>query len=130
MTTAEQIIAEHRVSYTFDGEGACTCGERVSQPDHAAHVVAALTNAGKTIVELPEADEVEHCRAHEGDDEWVTTTWKSDLAYVSTFEPDADGGPLIHMRLAPDGPTDPKHLRDFAAALLAAARVAEGGDQP
>lgn len=128
MSTAEQIIAEHRWSALTD---ACKCGDpTITLGEHAAHVVAALTNAGHEIVKLPEADEVEHCRAHEGDDEWVTTTWKSDLAYVSTFEPDADDGPLIHMRLALNGPTEPKHLREFAAALLAAARVADGGDQP
>ncbi|NKV78693.1 hypothetical protein GS911_11360 [Rhodococcus hoagii] len=45
MSTAEQIIAEVLVTHG---------GTWVE--DIAAHVVAALTNAGKTIVELPEAD--------------------------------------------------------------------------
>ncbi|NKS14644.1 hypothetical protein GS580_27675 [Rhodococcus hoagii] len=53
MSTAEQIIAEHRVK-PYLTRIQCRCGEMfASYEQHAAHVVAALTNAGKTIVELP-----------------------------------------------------------------------------
>ncbi|NKS97476.1 hypothetical protein GTA09_20315 [Rhodococcus hoagii] len=57
MSTAEQIIAQHLPEYV-DGVGMLVClgcGEAsATDREHAAHVVAALTNAGKTIVELPE----------------------------------------------------------------------------
>lgn len=55
MSTAEQIIAEHRWSALTD---ACKCGDpTITLGEHAAHVVAALTNAGKTIVEQSAAVE-------------------------------------------------------------------------
>lgn len=66
MSTAEQIIAEHQLDII---DGTCTCGEWdcADVPDHApdldltelhaAHVVAALTTAGKTIVDQDAATE-------------------------------------------------------------------------
>ncbi|MDH6282902.1 hypothetical protein [Prescottella agglutinans] len=51
MSTAEQIIAEHRIK-PYLTRIQCRCGEVfASYEAHAAHVVAALTNAGKTIVD-------------------------------------------------------------------------------
>ncbi|MBM4498196.1 hypothetical protein GS982_02330 [Rhodococcus hoagii] len=121
MSTAEQIIAEHRVSYTFDGEGSCTCGEKVSQPDHAAHVVAALTKAGKAIVELPEADET----VPETEDENSRAIWSADGGHVTVF-----GDGALEMGIPYRFNVEADEARAVAAALLAAARVAEGGDQP
>ncbi|ORM21798.1 hypothetical protein [Prescottella equi] len=66
MSTAEQIIAEHRLD---DFDGTCFCGEWSYEDEpydpadpelasmHAVHVVAALTNAGKTIVDQDAAVE-------------------------------------------------------------------------
>ncbi|MBP0080136.1 hypothetical protein B0F70_24340 [Rhodococcus hoagii] len=60
MSTVEQIIAEHALEWIGHQ---CTCGEQFTTGKtyrdgmgdlkrlHAAHVVAALTNAGKTIVD-------------------------------------------------------------------------------
>ncbi|NKU32227.1 hypothetical protein GS888_24600 [Rhodococcus hoagii] len=55
MSTAEQIIAEHPWSWELDDIGSdivmCKCGEVFASPlQHAAHVVAALTNAGYALV--------------------------------------------------------------------------------
>ena len=47
MSTAEQIIAEHLPMYGGDVP-VCSCRKAEWEP---AHVVAALTNAGKTIVD-------------------------------------------------------------------------------
>lgn len=113
MSTAEQIIAEHRVSYTFDGEGSCTCGDKVSQPDHAAHVVAALANAGHEVVELPEHPD-------EALEEHGLTAVRRRLLPI-TLDIDPAGVYLKHFSA--------KGARDLATALLAAARVAEGGER-
>lgn len=50
MSTAEQIIAEHRIAVQHEDDRVwCTCGEVLASVGrHAAHVVAALTNAGKS----------------------------------------------------------------------------------
>ncbi|NKV06877.1 hypothetical protein GS892_10420, partial [Rhodococcus hoagii] len=60
MSTAEQIIAEHRDAGYLDGRRHCLCGWSTIDHDgidpaaeHAAHVVAALTNADHVIVKLP-----------------------------------------------------------------------------
>lgn len=65
MSTAEQIIFEHRELELFvDGDGKlrshCHCGWVSPTADFAAHVVDALTTAGKKIVDLPEvaADDI------------------------------------------------------------------------
>ncbi|ORL00984.1 hypothetical protein A6F56_01140 [Prescottella equi] len=113
MSTAEQIIAEHRVSYTFDGEGSCTCGEKVSQPDHAAHVVAALTNAGKAIVEQSAAVET-----------LLDTRAGLLLAHNAWHEGLSAGISACNA----EGPWRKPESPYFAP--WAAARVAEGGDQP
>ncbi|AEV51920.1 hypothetical protein [Prescottella equi] len=110
MSTAEQIIAEHRWSALTD---ACKCGDpTITLGEHAAHVVAALTNAGKAIVELPEAED------YGGDPQWTLPcgTVSVDSRQVVSFE----GDDICDANEAPD----------LAAALLAAARVAEGGEQP
>ncbi|MDH6279507.1 hypothetical protein [Prescottella agglutinans] len=116
MSTAEQIIAEHRWD---ERRGICECMfvpefgpgtryERMTLKDHAAHVVAALTNAGKTIVDLPEADEVVH-----------------GIPYWS--ETDIEVHKSVIMR---DGfPVTAERLRIEAGDFLAAARVAEGGER-
>ncbi|MBM4482269.1 hypothetical protein GS443_02805 [Rhodococcus hoagii] len=114
MSTAEQIIAEHRWWYAFEGYDKCGCGAEVPRGMHAAHVVAALTNAGKTIVDLPE-------HADEALEEHGITAAQRRLLPI-TLDIDPAGVYLKHFSA--------KGARDLAAALLAAARVAEGGDQP
>ncbi|OQQ23342.1 hypothetical protein A6411_23825 [Prescottella equi] len=107
MSTAEQIIAEHRWSALTD---ACACGDpTITWGAHPVHVVAALTNAGKTIVELPEADSIDH------------------LAQPRFGSVTAGDGVVSDDE---GYEYDPVEARIRAAALLAAARVAEGGDQP
>ncbi|MBM4587605.1 hypothetical protein GS507_05285 [Rhodococcus hoagii] len=109
MTTAEQIIAEHAVSrYRECGNVVCWCGARFpGVRSHAAHVVAALTNAGKTIAEAgPLYDMVAQLAALETwararVEDWGDQTAQKVLNLISTETPRA-----------------------------AAARVAEGGDQP
>lgn len=125
MSTAEQIIAEHRTSmYVANGVEVfvCRCGKEFLPADsHAAHVVAALTNAGKTIVDLPEADET----GAETDDEHGYSEWNTGCGTVITYTNGIIEIPAEYNFDAPPG-----SVRAFAAALLAAARVAEGGDQP
>lgn len=111
MSTAEQIIAEHRVSYTFDGEGSCTCGEKVSQPDHAAHVVAALTNAGHIEMEYSVEREL-----IDGSREVVNRTWTR--AEVEAMALRGTDGVVAVQRWVVYGEWEP-----------AAARVAEGGER-
>ncbi|NKR61685.1 hypothetical protein GS474_23790 [Rhodococcus hoagii] len=116
MSTAEQIIAEHRWSALTD---ACKCGDpTISWGAHPAHVVAALTNAGKTIVERG-------------------------LLNQATISLDAaaqivDNHASMLAQLVMDTPKD-QELTDRLVELArnsaqnirsAAARVAEGGDQP
>lgn len=121
MSTAEQIIAEHRWWYAFEGYDKCGCGAEVPRGMHAAHVVAALTNAGKTIVELPEADET----APETEDENSRAIWNADGGHVTVF-----GDGALEMGIPYRFNVEADEARAVAAALLAAARVAEGGDQP
>ncbi|MBM4570338.1 hypothetical protein GS905_11760 [Rhodococcus hoagii] len=113
MSTAEQIIAEALVQWSL--EPCCgTCAGGL-----AAHVVAALTNAGKTIVELPEVAP--------GD---IT------IGVVSALH---DYG-VIDIETSPDfvrifestGWYSAEAMTFLGSALIAvaAARVAEGGDQP
>ncbi|ASN69235.1 hypothetical protein 7S3_57 [uncultured Caudovirales phage] len=99
MSTAEQIIAEALGDKIMHTNGS---GDR--NRAYAAHVVAALTNAGKTIVELPEADE------------WGMF---GPLRVLSSgFIADE----------ADDGEYSPTVARLIGARFLAAARVAEGGE--
>ncbi|NKS12558.1 hypothetical protein GS580_16600 [Rhodococcus hoagii] len=122
MTTAEQIIAEHPWSWELDDIGSdivmCKCGEVFASPlQHAAHVVAALTNAGKAIVDLPEADAE--------DDDGGPRDLRWDIGPSSVFSWTA-GSVSIEGALADIAP---EAARRFGAALLAAARVAEGGER-
>ncbi|NKU18371.1 hypothetical protein GS907_07270 [Rhodococcus hoagii] len=133
MSTAEQIIAAHRLKYkrtparhladTGVAYAACAAPDcdwsydyatAGAEAAHAAHVVAALTNAGKTIVDLPE--HVDEALEEHG----ITASRRSLLPI--TLQIDPGSGHAVHYSV--------KCVRDFAAALLAAARVAEGGDQP
>lgn len=113
MTTAEQIIAEHRTSmYVANGVEVfvCRCGKEFLPADgHAAHVVAALTKAGHEIVKLPDPDEVVDGRPF-----WSET--------------DIEVHKSVIMR--DQFPVTAERLRIEAGDFLAAARVAEGGDQP
>ncbi|NKT91769.1 hypothetical protein GS854_01630 [Rhodococcus hoagii] len=132
MSTAEQIIAEHRLD---DFDGTCFCGEWSYEDEpydpadpelasmHSAHVVAALTNAGKTIVELPERTDDRFVDGYEGCemDGWEV---QQGPHYVSVWE---QGQVQIDYQGNPEEPVSPQYARDLAAALLAAARVAEGG---
>ncbi|NKR52958.1 hypothetical protein GS481_02360 [Rhodococcus hoagii] len=135
MSTAEQItpvqvLAKHRLD---DFDGSCFCGEWSYEevPDdgtdpeiatlHAAHVVAALTNAGKTIVDLPEHPDEE---MQENDDEHGYVTWETGVGRATAHTDDTvtvESGYHFSVR--------PAEARGFAAALLAAARVAEGGER-
>ncbi|NKS02578.1 hypothetical protein GS528_16465 [Rhodococcus hoagii] len=124
MSTAEQIIAEHLYLGldTADDMHCCSCGWGGAFDDFAAHVVAALTNAGKTIVELPEYPDEE---MPESDDEHGYKVWKSGLGAATAHTDDTvtiDGA--YHFSVSPSD------VREYAGALLAAARVAEGGGQP
>ncbi|EGD24678.1 hypothetical protein [Prescottella equi] len=128
MSTAEQIIADHQ--YVPDGRmlgTRCTnvtCDWFVPAAtsfadmlvSYGAHVVAALTNAGKTIVELPEGIEDDDGQVWFDDlDIRVDCTGQS-----RPYDVWVDDERLWYVGRA----------KRRAAALLAAARVAEGGDQP
>ncbi|NKS77978.1 hypothetical protein GS539_19335 [Rhodococcus hoagii] len=103
MSTAEQIIAEHRTTmYVANGVEVfvCRCGKEFLPADsHAAHVVAALTNAGHMLLT---PDDVER------------------LGTVLVYTP-------IH-----DKTRVPLQVLGgrYDETVWAAARVAEGGDQP
>lgn len=147
MSTAEQIIAEHRL--TGDPrEEAMRCSaldcdwsanDAVLGMDavvqlHAAHVVAALTNAGKTIVDLPEADgaalrtwaslaAVPHDVKVEDSDGDEFEYYPSDGGWRYTL-PDGGLSGLF------DGSDELGTLTEVVVPMLgewAAARVAEGG---
>lgn len=124
MSTAEQIIAHHREhSMWFTRQAVpmvrCYCKAEMRSDQFAAHVVAALTNAGKTIVDLPEADEG-------GGWTWTPIGRK--------LWGGADGRTILVEGLNALGPVHLSHeyagrLRDCLSAALAAARVAEGGER-
>lgn len=101
MSTAEQIIAEHAVrAWRADGRTWCwKCGEFPSRSAYAAHVVAALTNAGHLLLD---PDDVQRLRLVIG------FTDSSDVTRV----------PMQAL------------LQRLDELDVAAARVAEGGDQP
>ncbi|MBM4592363.1 hypothetical protein GS934_10625 [Rhodococcus hoagii] len=128
MSTAEQIIAEHRLD---DFDGTCFCGEWSYEDEpydpadpelasmHSAHVVAALTNAGKTIVELPEYDrDFAFSGAEVWPDGYSSVTIRTPIGFVA-------GKSLNDL-------AQPEVMRTLALNLLAlaAAREAEGGGQP
>ncbi|MBM4580904.1 hypothetical protein LRM64_19630 [Prescottella equi] len=139
MSTAEQIIAEVVREHTpmhdngpfgddpWTGCAGKDCADWPGGDDEAfdahvaAHVVAALTNAGKTIVELPEADET----VPETEDENSRVIWNADGGHVTVF-----GDGALEMGIPYRFNVEADEARAVAAALLAAARVAEGGDQP
>lgn len=132
MSTAEQIIAEvvHEHTPKINADPWTQCSSRACEDwpggndeafgaHVAAHVVAALTNAGKTIVELPEPD-----RIFDGD--------------LPEYDVADDG--MVHVTEEPGGRVVVWHqnaeIRDpdavagaLLAAGLAAARVAEGGER-
>lgn len=115
MSTAEQIIAEHLPMYGGDVP-VCSCRKAEWEP---AHVVAALTNAGKTIVELPEYDrDFAFSGAEVWPDGYSSVTIRTPIGFVA-------GRSLNDL-------AQPEVMRTLALNLLAlaAARVAEGGDQP
>ncbi|NKR60231.1 hypothetical protein GS474_15990 [Rhodococcus hoagii] len=107
MSTAEQIIADSLKALGV-----------IDYASVAAHVVAALTNAGKTIVDLPEADEMRH----DTDINAGHQLWRIAAGEVVEFDGD------IWPRVRSFG-VKPAAARELAAALLAAARVAEGGER-
>lgn len=129
MSTAEQIIVDHMpVVVNAGGKYVFACGACCrTYPDReafAAHVVAALTNAGKTIVDLPEADETGNYMPGygrtriciEGDSiasGRATDGFMASYTSHSVEHLDAYVGALLAAK------------RD----LLAAARVAEGGER-
>lgn len=118
MSAAEQIIAEHRLVLDRYEDDSCWCGQRMHRSEHAAHVVAALTNAGKTIVELPEPEFGKPEDLDPGDDPrvWhghVRSYWAQEGEVFDTL-----GGRRPASGAMRDG-----------LALLAAARVAEGGER-
>ncbi|MHC9531767.1 hypothetical protein [Prescottella equi] len=106
MSTAEQIIAEALVQWSL--EPCCrTCAGGL-----AAHVVAALTNAGKTIVDPKALDSAI----------WLYLGDECDNANEPNYEEDNyDAGFIAGLAHAQET------IRAQLPALLAAARVAEGG---
>ncbi|ORL83924.1 hypothetical protein [Prescottella equi] len=113
MSTAEQIIAPHlNFEYNIDTEEFyclapdCTATFE-DEAGHAAHVVAALTNAGKQIVEPPEAS-----RSHNGYTRFGSLT--------------VEGGRVVDYR---QGEYTPWEARTHGLQWLAAAREAEGGER-
>lgn len=127
MSTPAQIIADHQ--YVPDGRmlgTRCTnitCDWFVPAStsfadmlvSYGAHVVAVLTNAGKTIVELPEAID------EDGQKVWLPAMTE----VIAGVEP---GRAYVASTIGM-GEYDAAKLRELAAVLLAAARVAEGGER-
>lgn len=111
MSTAVQIIAEHRWSALTD---ACACGDpTITWGAHPAHVVAALTNAGKAIVD-PKAFDLAI---------WLHLGGECDDAPEPNYEEDNyDAGFIAGIAHAQ------KTIRAQLPELLAAARVAERGE--
>lgn len=119
MSTAEQIIAEHRDAGYLDGRRHCLCGwstidhEGIDPAaEHAAHVVAALTNAGKTIVDPNALDSAI----------WLYLGDECDNANEPNYEENNyDAGFIAGLAHAQET------IRAQLPGFLAAARVAEGG---
>ncbi|MBM4686235.1 hypothetical protein GS532_21105 [Rhodococcus hoagii] len=122
MSTAEQIIAEHRDAGYLDGRRHCLCGwstidhEGIDPAaEHAAHVVAALTNAGKTIVDPNALDSAI----------WLYLGDECDNANEPNYEENNyDAGFIAGLAHAQET------IRAQLPGFLAAARVAERSDQP
>ncbi|MBM4518355.1 hypothetical protein GS435_02730 [Rhodococcus hoagii] len=125
MSTAEQIIAKHQFMGTY-----CTGCEwdlhEVPENQHenlvlahAAHVVAALTNAGRAIVELPEVA---------ADD--ITIGVVSALHDYGAI--DIETSPDFVRMFESTGWYSAEAMTFLGSALIAvaAARVTEGGGQP
>ncbi|MBM4548716.1 hypothetical protein GS445_03015 [Rhodococcus hoagii] len=169
MSTAEQIIAEHRDAGYLDGRRHCLCGWSTIDHDgidpaaeHAAHVVAALTNAGKTIVDSAVLAESEQKwrrreRIHhaiylwslvEDSESTASTDYErgADMAYqaaatfilsdcgrrgLTDFDFLDDAGLCARLVEASRPHTRLTKVEDTGEIerVLAAARVAEGGDQ-
>ncbi|UPH36717.1 hypothetical protein MWT96_20405 [Prescottella equi] len=130
MSIAEQVIAEVVREHTpmhdngpfgddpWTGCAGKDCADWPGGDDEAfdahvaAHVVAALTNAGKTIVELPEAMACSYSASYwDGETVWATP-----------------GSGKVRIQLE-DHRLTAADAQGLAAALLAAARVAEGGER-
>ncbi|WP_139811684.1 hypothetical protein [Prescottella equi] len=125
MSTAEQIIAEHRFDDVSPGLEFCTCGW--GGESHAAHVVAALTNAGKTIVG-DVREEWSH-RNSNGGASFHPTRESAEAEQAAWERERREGGG--YRRLGPSmPPSDGIYRRTVTEWEPAAARVAEGGDQP
>lgn len=121
MSTAEQIIAEHRDAGYLDGRRHCLCGWSTIDHDgidpaaeHAAHVVAALTNAGKAIVDPNALDSAI----------WLYLGDECDNANEPNYEENNyDAGFIAGLAHAQET------IRAQLPGFLAAARVAEGGER-
>ncbi|NKT17605.1 hypothetical protein GS688_07835 [Rhodococcus hoagii] len=133
MSTAEQIIAKHQFMGTY-----CTGCEwdlhEVPENQHenlvlahAAHVVAALTDAGKTIVD-DARDEWQHRNASGGGT--VHATRESAELAQAVWELDRDKHGVYGYFEPPMAPSVGIYRRTVTEWEPAAARVAEGGDQP
>lgn len=129
MSTAEQIIAEVIARamvnalgadggvYVRDDDGLddVLLDGRADMLEVSAHVVAALTNAGKTIVDLPEGETRGPMQV------WLAPTGGG---YTAATKPGSGMVTGLKIRMTAE------EARAVGADLLAAARVAEGGDQP
>lgn len=102
----------------------CRCGEKwPALPEdydaeialHAAHVAAVVEAAGLTVIALPEP----HGRWAEGP-EWVQGADRS--GWVTWT---AEGAQQVMLQRVEPGELSPNEARDLAAALIAAAQVAE-----
>lgn len=116
MTTAEQILTGHRAVRVMNGQWRCTGCDWVGPlVEHAVHVVAALTNAGKTIVDPNALDSAI----------WLYLGDECDNANEPNYEENNyDAGFIAGLAHAQET------IRAQLPGFLAAARVAEGGDQP
>ncbi|GEM_PF-6816179 len=120
MSTAEQIIAEALVQWSL--EPCCrTCAGGL-----AAHVVAALTNAGKTIVDDTQ-DEWQHRNASGGGT--VHATRESAELAQAVWELDRDKHGVYGYFEPPMAPSVGIYRRTVTEWEPAAARVAEGGER-
>ncbi|MBM4645582.1 hypothetical protein GS464_24540 [Rhodococcus hoagii] len=132
MSTAEQItpvriLAKHRLD---DFDGTCTCGEWSYEDEpydpadpelasmHSAHVVAALTNAGKAIVDSAGIG-IEYGIERDMPSGGVRVVAAYDRSTAErVMEERPHDTRLVQRQL---------HIGEWEPA---AARVAEGGDQP